>query len=193
MTTRLERLIQNITDVPDRIDRYRDEALNSFPPPPAVVPDWDAYRVLLARFYCHIECRTLGIASRHPDMQFDLSRCWNLLKKKFGESAPQTAFEIVRTGAEGGVLQLLRTVADLYAGECAERQIGMAVDLYWSNRAAEDLLADAREYVANYSHILPGEITEGSATRIHANFRKVLKQHPFVVRQLRRAALSRGQ
>jgi hypothetical protein len=185
--TRLERMLANIVPVPDRIDRYCDEALNSFPPPPAMIDDWDAYRAFLARSYRHLESRVLGIGPRDSDLELDLARCWALLRKKFGDSAPQAGFEIVRTGSQGGVFQLLRTVAGLYSQEYAENLISIAVDAYCANRTADGLFADADEYIRNYRQIMPSEIAEGFGTRIRANFRKVLKQHPFVIRRLRQA------
>ncbi|MEI8044595.1 MAG: hypothetical protein WCL11_24505 [Verrucomicrobiota bacterium] len=188
MSTRLERLLQNIVPVPDRIDRYCDEALNNFAPPPPLIEDWSQYCAFLARLHCHLECRALGIGARPPDSRFDLSRCWALLKAKFGDSAPQAAFEIARTGAQGGVRQLLRTVARLYSRRYAENLISIAVEAYCSNRTTDELLADADEYIRNYRQIMPSELTEGSGARIHANLRKALKQHPYVIRRLRHAA-----
>lgn len=187
MSTRLERLIYNITEIPERVHRKCDEAINSFPPPPALIQDWEQYRTFLAQFHCHVENHVLGIPARPPDLRMNCSLCWKLLERKFKDSTPQTCFEIVRTGVEGGVPHILRTIAELFAQEYADNLISITVDAYCSNRSAQELLSDASEYVAAYRQVMPSEITEGSAARIPANFRKVLKQHPSVVRQLRRA------
>lgn len=188
MNTPLERLLDNITEVPDRIDQLGDDAINRFPPPPVTIEDWDEYQAFLARFFCHLECQVLGIGQRRLDPRMDLSRAWPLLRKTFGPGAPQAGFEITRTGIDGGTLHIMRTMANVFAKEYADNLISMAVEIYCSQRSVTELLADADEYVATFQHILPGEIAEGSAARIHANFRKVLKQHPFVIRRLRRTA-----
>lgn len=184
MKTRLERLLGNIEPVPDRIDRVVDSALNTFPLATAIIADWDQYRQCLARFLCHVECTILGVPGRATNVDFDVDRCWHLLRKEYGASAPQAAFEAVRAGSEGGLRQVLRSVAELFSRDYAENLIGVAVEAYWSNRGPSAVLADAKEYIHRYDHILPGEISEGSAARIPANFRKVLKQHPFLIRRL---------
>lgn len=186
MKTRLERLLGNIEGIPDRIDRFADRSLNTFPQAEAIIEDWDRYRDCLASFFCHMECVILGIPQRTTSIDFDVDRCWQLLRKKYGESAPQAAFEATRTGNEGGLRGVLQSVAELFGRDYAENLVGITVEAYWSNRSAEGLLADADEYVRRYKHMIPGEISEGSAGRIHVNFRKVLKQHPFLVRRLRR-------
>lgn len=189
MSTRLERHLQNIVAIPERIDRYRDAALNGLPPPPALITNKEQLFSLLAQVYCHLQSTMLGIGTQVPNWQLHLSDCLRLLHKEHGENALQTVFDIARTGAQGGVRQLIRTIADLYSHQYAEELVSMAVEAYASNRTGEEFLADAAEYVRNYRHILPVEITEGPAARIHANFKKALKQHPFVVRQLHRAAV----
>ena len=187
MRTRLERLLQNIEPIPDRIDRFADKALNTFPVTAAIITEWETYRRCLAEFFCHMECIILGIGSRSADVDFYIDRCWRLLRKKYGDSAPQACFESIRTGSEGGLRRVLITASELFSKDYAENLIGLTVEAYWSNRDPSAILADADEYVRLYRHILPGEITEGSATRIRFNFRKVLKQHPFFIRRLRRA------
>jgi len=112
--------------------------------------------------------------------------CWALLSKELGRSAEHAAFEIARTGAEGGILGLLRTAARLYSQDKAEQRISRLVPEYWSRRSASERWADADEYIAKYRHALPNEMTEDALTRIHINFFKVLQQHPFVIRRLRR-------
>lgn len=187
MKTRLERLLENIEGILDRIDAFRDRALNTFPISSAIITGWDEYRHCLARFFCHMECTILGISGHATNTEFEVNRCWLLLKRKYGESAPQAAFEAVRTGNEGGLRGVLRSVAEIFSRDYAENLITITVEAYWSHRDPAALLADADEYVRRYRHILPGEVAEGSAVRIGANFRKVLKQHAFVIRRLRRS------
>ena len=42
------------------------------------------------------------------------------------------------------------------------------------------------EYLKKYGHLLPSELTEGSAARVRANFPKVLAQHPKILQKTRR-------
>ena len=188
-TSRLQRLVANIEGIPDRIDSKVDVALNTFVMREAILTDWDSYRECLARCLSHVEASLLGIKPGSVDVQFFSGRCWHLLKQKYGESAAQAAFEEVRTGNGGGLRGVLRTLAMQYGTEYARNLISVTVESYFSHRSVEQLMADAKEYMAAYRQILPTEITEGSGARIHSSFRKALKQHPYVLRRLRRTPM----
>jgi hypothetical protein len=83
----------------------------------------------------------------------------------------------------------LRTLALEYGAEYSRNLISVTVESYCSHRSVEQLIADAEEYIAAYRRILPSEISEGSGARIHSNFRKALKQHPDLMRRLRRTPM----
>lgn len=191
METRLERLLANLVPIPYRIDRLLDSALNTAPFYPPIITDWEEYRKVLAAFLCHVECTILDIPVQEADTDFYFKRCRGLLKKKYGDSAQQAPFEAVRTGNEGGLRGVLQEVAELYSTDYAENLVGVTVESYIANRDPASLQADADEYISLYDRIIPGEISEGRVGRIHFNFRKVLKQHPFIIRDLRRASGAR--
>lgn len=187
MASRLEVLLRGIEPVPDQVDRCVDQAFNTFPMPAAAIIRWDEHVACLARFYGHVESGLLGIKGGRPcNVAMDSSRCFMLLRKKYGESAPQATFEVSRTGNEGGLLGVLRSVAELLGREHSDNRIGIAVSCYWNGRSPQELLEDGAEYVRNYGYLLPGELTEGSAGRIYANFPKVLKEHPYLIQRMRR-------
>lgn len=186
MRSRLEVLLKGIEPVPDQVQRVVDQAFNSFSAPAAVITHLDQYKRLLAEFHAHVESGILGVGGPPVRGPMDSSRCLTLLKKKYGDSAYQTTFDIVRTGNEGGLLAVLRIVTDLLSREHSDNRIGMAVSCYWNNHPPRDLLADCAEYIRNYGHLLPSELTEGSAGRVYANFPKVLREHPYMMQKLRR-------
>ena len=192
METRLERLLGNLVRIPDRIDRLMDKALNTAPLCPAIITNWEEYRKIIAVFLCHIECTILGGPLQEGDTDFYFKRCNILLKRKYGDSVLQAPFEAVRTGNEGGLRALLKEVAELYSTDYTENLVGVTVESYINNRALAALQADADEYISRYGRIIPGEISEGRVGRIHFNFSKVLKQHPFIIRDLRRASGTRS-
>jgi len=51
--------------------------------------------------------------------------------------------------------------------------------------SVEEQLAASTEYLQKYGHLLPSELTEGSAARIRANLPKVLEEHPHLIQRLR--------
>ena len=185
MTTRLRMLLGNIEPIPDRIGRLVDNAVNTFGRQIARFAHGDEYTAWLSEFYCHLECTVLGIKPRPVHPCLDLGRALDLLKKQYGANVTQTLFDIARSGSEGGLRQIMRTMADLYSEEYARNLIGVTVGFYLADRAPSVLLRDAREYVALHPDIIPAELAEGTPARIMANFPKVLEMHPLVVKRIR--------
>jgi len=120
------------------------------------------------------------------DLNFYWSRCIHLLNKAFGASGYKAAFEMVRTGNEGVLYQVLKTVGDLMAEEYAQKEISVRISHYWDNLNLDEKLAAPDEYINKYGHLLPSELTEGSAARIRVNFPKVLEEHPKIIHRMRR-------
>ena len=186
MASRLAVLLRGIEPVPDQVDRCVDQAFNLFPMPPPLITQWDEFVRCMALFYCHVESGILGIrGGRAVNVSMDSNMCFQRLRKKYGESAPQATFEMARTGNEGGLLRVLKTVAELLSREHSDNRIGLAVSCYWNGRRPQEILEDGTEYIRDYGHLLPSELTEGSAARIYANFDKVLKEHPYLMRKMR--------
>ena len=189
MTTNLDMLLESIdhSRTYNQVLARVDEAVNNFAMHHAIIEDWDEYENFLTDFYRHIETVVLRMGSGVPDnREFYWGQCANLLNKAFGPSGFKAAFEMVRTGKEGGLYRVLKTVADLIAEKYAQNEIFARISLYWESLTLDEKLAAPDEYLSKYGHLLPAELTEGSAARLRANFPKVLEEHPKIIRQLRR-------
>ena len=97
-----------------------------------------------------------------------------------------TAFDMARTGKAGGLYAVLKAVALRMDEEYAENRIGGIISDYWKKLTIDEQLSVADEYLEKYGHLLPSELTEGSAVRIRTNFPKLLAQHPEIIRKIRR-------
>lgn len=93
---------------------------------------------------------------------------------------------MTRTGKEGGLYRVLKTVADQMAEEYAQNEISGRIYDYWNRLTTDEQVAATDEYINKYGHLLPAELTEGSAARLKANFPKVLEEHPKIIRRMRR-------
>ena len=189
MATKLQRLLESLD--PDRVleetDRRADEAINTFALPSATIEKWDAFRGCLIDFLRHVETYILRLREPCPmGVDFDWGRCCQVLMRIYGPNGEKAAFEMARTGNEGGLHAVLRKVARQVAQQSADKEITAKTSFYWERLSVPEKLAASEEYLATYGHLLPSELTEGSAARIRANMPKVLKEHPRMIQRLRR-------
>ena len=193
MKTKLDLLLESIDPARtlDQVSARVDEALNSFRVKSGIIEDWQGFRTILAKFFRHVENFILGINpawSSDPDM--DWGRCYKLLIKEYGANGEKAAFEMVRTGAERGLYGVLKAVARQMTDEYAGNEIAARISNFWEALSTDEQLAASQEYLDKYGHLLPSELTSGSAARVRANFIKVLAEHPRAVRRLR--SIGRG-
>ncbi|HOW74111.1 MAG TPA: hypothetical protein PKY77_26195 [Phycisphaerae bacterium] len=192
MNTPLDCLLKAIhpANTLDETARRADAAFNEFPWRRARETDWDEFRRLLVQLHRHVEARILNVTGGLPDRGLDFAwgRCTQVLARAYGPSGAQAAFEMARTGNDGGLPAVCRKLVQLVAEEYGEAEIAARIAQYWNGLSAEEKLAAGREYLAKHGHLLPGELTEGSAARVLANLPKVLEQHARLLRGLDRLA-----
>ena len=187
MASKLDQVLGSID--PDKtvnqISARADTAINKFSMNKAVIKDWQAFRKKLAKFYCHVEGDVLGIGTDR-EVNFDMhwGRCCYLLMKKWGNNGEKAAFEMARTGKEGGFKRVLETIAQLMIQEYATNEISSKALSFWNNLSVDEKLAVVDEYLAKYGHLLPDELKESNAVRLKAQFHQVLIQHPNMMKRL---------
>jgi hypothetical protein len=190
MTTRLDRLLEEISPerTLDELSARADAALNSFRMTRGQITRWEEFCDCLGQFRRHLD--TVLLHLREPvDIPIDYSwqRCVPILFDLYGRNGEKASFEFVRTGAEGGLYAVLKAVARAVADQYAANEISGRVLHYWNNLSVDEQFAATDEYLTKYGHMLPSELTEGSAARIRANFHRVLEEHPRMLRRLHRA------
>jgi hypothetical protein len=188
VATDLDRLLESIDPraVRDRVAARVDDAVNSFPWRRASIGRWDDFQRCLAEFHSHIASAALHSAFRADSLDFDWGRCVHLLRGAFGGEGEKAAFEMGRTGAEGGLLRVLRTIAEGLVEDFSENEVSARIVQWWQSRSSDELLQAADEYIEKWGHLLPSELTEGSAARLRVNFLQVLREHPRLLRRVRR-------
>jgi len=189
METRLNRLLESIDPgvTLDQVSARIDEALNSFNMESGIIQKWDEFKRVLTRFHWHVQKAILRTRlSRTPDPEIEWGRCCGILLKEYGLNGEKAAFELARTGAEGGLYRVLKSVARRMIDEYAGNEISAKICHFWHGLSVDEQLAATEEYLEKYGHLLPPELTEGSAARIKAHFVKVLEEHPHIIMRLRR-------
>jgi len=184
----LEQLLESLE--PDRVldvvSARTNDALNSFPFTSGRVTTWDEFQACMIRFVAHVESKALRLKSPcqvAPD--FAWGRCVRILIDKYGSSGEKVAFEMARTGNEGGLYAVFKAVAWRTSERLAKNEISAYVSDYLNGLSVQERLAASAEYIKKYGHLLPTELTEDSAARVHANFQKVLEEHPHTMQRMR--------
>ena len=188
MATDLDRLLTSIdpSRTIDKVSAEIDNAINSFAMNRTTITDWDEYKNYLADFFRNIESVVLNLGDGAPvNREMYWSRCSLILEKEFGPSGFKTAFEMVRTGKEGGLYRILKIIADKMAEKYSQNEISARISQYWTNLTVDEMLAATDEYLEKYGHLLPTEFTGSTAVRLRTNFVKLLEEHPKLIRRLR--------
>jgi len=188
MKTRLDILLEQIdpTVTDDEISARVDSALNSFHLSQGRVNKWDDFRNMLTSFFRHVENTVLKIPNfQSTSNEIDWGRCCRLLMQEYGTNGDKAAFEMARTGAQGGLYAVLKKIAEQMAKEYTGNEISARISHFWNGHTMEEQFLVMNEYLYKYGYLLPSELTEGSAARIKTNFSKVLKEHPQLVKRMR--------
>lgn len=191
MTTRLEKLLDSIhpSRTIEAMDRRADDALNSFPMDVSKITEWESFRLRMTAFLLHVENVALRVRPRRPNAggdAFHWGRCRQILIREYGPSGDKAAFEMARTGNDGGLYGVLKQTARRIAAQFAETEIRARIQQYWNALSVEEKTAAEDEYLRKYGHLLPSELTEGSAARIRVNLPDVLEEHPKLMARLGR-------
>ena len=188
MRSKLDKFIDSIdpTRSIDPIFSLVDRGVNTFTAGHGQVHDLKEFKILLAKFFCHIENVTLEIRpKRLPHLDIDWGRCSNILVKEYGANGDITSFEIAKSGTEGGLYSVLKAVARNMADEYASNYIRSSISDFWDSLSVDEKLAVSKEYLEKYWRLIPSELMEGGAARVRAFFWRVLEEHPKIIKRLR--------
>lgn len=189
MLTKLEQLLSDIdpSRTYDITFARVDKAINTFCFEYSRIDNWEDFKNCLTQFFCHVESNVLCVGKEiYSNSEFHWGRCVDLLRRIYGSSGQKAAFEMARTGTEGGLFSVLRAIALRMAEEYTENEVFARISHYWNQLIPDEQHRAVNEYLDKYGHLLPVEMTEGSAARIRANFAKVLAQHPKTLQQTHR-------
>lgn len=195
MSSILQRLLHSLDPIRvlETVECRADDAINRFSMRSARVESWGQFQSLMTDFWLHSYCTLLG-ANAHAgyDRGYTCDRAMKTLCDIYGyPSGFKAAFELARTGAEGGLYEVLKRVSRQLADEQTRSIISAAVSGFWSRLSVDELHAATDEYLRDYGRYLPSEMVENGAARLRANFTRVLERHPALIRRIRRSTRPR--
>jgi len=188
VASKLDRLLDSIhpSRTIEELGRRADDAINAFAGGSSQITDWNEFRSFVVRFHRHLEGRLLGVRGEMPagSEAFNRGRCGQVLTHAYGPSGEKAAFELARTGNEGGLYGVLKKIAEILAEQYARNEVEARVLHYWNGLSVDEKLAAGNEYLDKYGHLLPSELTEGSGARVRADLPKALQEHPRLMQRL---------
>lgn len=162
-------------------------ALDTFPKGSISIRSFDDFKMLVTRFYGHVEMRVLQIRSSYiPNPEIYWGRCHRILCNEYGPNGIIAAMDISLSGAEGGVYAVLKTIAFQQIKHYSNTEITAKVVKFWECLSLEERLAVIDEYLEKYGWLLPSELKESNAARLRMNFIKVLIGHPNIISEMRK-------
>lgn len=187
MVTKLDRLLESIspTKTIETIYNRANEAINSFRFKKAQILQWDEFRRCMAEFLRHLQEHILKLPK-----PIDVSLDWywghsiRPLLKIYGLNGEKAAFEMARTGNEGGMYAVLKAFAMQIAEEYTQNEISAKVLVFWNDLSVDEQFDTMDEYLQKYGRFLPSELTESNAVRLRGGFWRVLQKHPEFVQKL---------
>lgn len=191
MSTKLERLIYSISPdiVLEPVFERANSALIGFEMPDVIVDSFDKFRSAFIRLHCRIEAAILRVDSMpKAAVDFHWSRCYEILSQLYGPNGEKAAFDMIRTNKQGGLREVVNKFVRAVSENYALNEIRAKITFYINSLSSSERLAGCDEYIEKFGHLLPREMTESSAARIHDNFAQVLEKHPFMMYDIAKAA-----
>ena len=158
MKTKLDILLESID--PERtmesVSKRVDNALNAFDIKAIQITDWHDFQDILTRFFRHLENHVLNVHGfKSPYKEMDWGRCFQLLKKEYGQNGEKAAFEYARTGVNGGLYEVLKKTAFQAINEYSDNEIRARISRFWHSLSVNEQLSASKEYLEKYGHLLP--------------------------------------
>jgi len=183
LSRRFEELLDRIhpSRLQDEFARAAERAVRQVVPRETLIGDIERFQSVVARLLYTMECNLLlpGRGIGYDDHRYRGLGRGLLLRCYAREGGWQAAFDYARTGNNGGIAGVCKTLAARWAHEGSTEVVRARVNGFYHRLSPADRDRVVDLYLARYGHLLPPEITEDGAGRIRgAAFTRVLEAHP---------------
>ena len=197
MSEKMDKLLAEIT--PEKtLDKYEArmwKVLNRYPFPPGPFNDREAFEMEIARLEQHIMHSWADVVPKLEPSEIPILRDLGVtrLLNCFGSDGHRVAFEMARTGIDGGFRAVAKAMADNAAHQFATNIIGCSVHEYWNSLTVKEQLAATEEYYTRIQHMLPpsGLISPFDA-RYSWQPSETIARYPYLIRRFRQASTAPG-
>lgn len=167
-------------------ERRADQAFNSFSPDSWSISDHDELLNCLSRFYWHVDSHILGISrAQNPNPEFTKGLARDILDDIYGVRGEYIAFDMSRSGIDGGLYRVLKDFAAKRASYHGNNWVSTRVSEFYNGLTNSEKAEAAREYVREYGYLLPADQTKDDAIRVQVHFYDILCSHPDLISRMR--------
>ncbi len=187
MPTKLEELLKKI-DYENLIGASENElnrVLSNYRREKNIVDNYDEFEECLIEFTSKLLNTFFHFKHpvEHPSSVM-FTNALEYLKKEYPNNTKFTVYDIMHSGAEGGVYMILKVIKDQMLDQAFRKGIDNFVNEYLSNLNYETRNAAVKEYLEKYSDILPQNYKDDPMS-VLIHFDKVLLEHPRMIKRIR--------
>ena len=172
----------------DDVERKVNKAVQAFKG--KSFSNYDDFTKLIGEFYQHVYNQIYCFDNSYKlPPGHDIGYANEILSFSYGHNNPlHTAYEIARTGVEGGLRQILSDLANQIAQKESTNWIRIRVLKFWNELSPNEWDDVADSYIDKFGHLFPSDVLEGEALRIRQHLPDILMMHPDLVRGIRNIA-----
>lgn len=187
MPTKLEALLEKI-DYKNLIGASENELnriLSSYRREKNIVDNYEEFEECLIDFTSKLMNAFFHFTHpvEHPS-SIMFTNALEYLKKEYPNNTKFTVYDIMHSGAEGGVYKILKVIKDQMIDDTFSKGINNFVNEYLRSLNYESRDAAVKEYLEKYSDILPQNYKDDPMS-VLIHFDRVLIEHPRMVKRIR--------
>jgi hypothetical protein len=188
MATKLQQLLDKIDyqNLFESNERRVERILAEYRSERNTVEDYDEFKKCLIDFVSRIYGAIVNSpnAFENANDLFMYGLALEFLKTKYPGNTERTVYEIMHSGAEGGVYHILKTLAEVMMDKIYKEGVDHSIALFMVEITFEERVAAVNEYLQEYGDKLPTNYKK-DPTMVMIAFDKVLHEHAVMMRRLR--------
>lgn len=188
MATKLQQLLDKIDykNLFEADKRRVERVLSQYRSKRNTVENHDEFKKCLVEFVGQIYGAIINVPNgfRSASNSHMFSLAIDFLKSKYQGNTEITVYEIMHSGAEGGVYQILKTLAQIMTDKIYLDGVEHFIARFLDEISYDERTVYAKEYLNKYAYILPSNY-KNDPNMVLISFDKVLREHAIYMKRLR--------
>lgn len=191
--TKLKLLLQEI-EYDNKWKTYElkiEEVISNFNLTENTLKTYSEYRQLLAKFTRQIWSVFFDNPNSisHIDDSILITKAIETLKITYHKDTDLVVFKIINSGAEGGVYQVLKTLAKNWKTSLYNQHIELIVNKFVESLTWQERENAAKEYLNEFKDILPSNF-RNDPLQVAVSLKNILIEHPRMMKRIKELSSS---